>query len=158
MDTRGRWPRTAAKHPVEVCLQLSVKPLAKFLTDGRPLTGQLVWQGGGVQELAEFSLEYTGPRSALLQLRYGLEVGGSVQAVAEQIRIEASHQHFGGLRWYFLCPLTANEHACVHTAWILYLPPEEMYFGCRHCHNLSYRSRQRGRMRTRFRAAVTRNL
>ncbi len=49
---------------------------------------------------------------------------------------------FGGQRWWFTCPITINGVACNHRVGKLYLPPYAKYFGCRHCHRLSYRSCQ----------------
>jgi len=43
---------------------------------------------------------------------------------------------YGGKRWYFLCPL----NNCGRRVAILYL--KGRYFGCRHCHNLTYMSCQ----------------
>lgn len=53
--------------------------------------------------------------------------------------------HFGGKRWWFVCPLIANGRACKRRCRIIYIPPGAGYFGCRQCHNLTYESRQRHR-------------
>ena len=59
----------------------------------------------------------------------------------------SSPQPFGGLRWWFLCPLVGDNGLCGRLAVKLYLPPgpDAVWFGCRHCYGLSYRSRQRRR-------------
>lgn len=49
---------------------------------------------------------------------------------------------FGGLRWWFLCPLIADEQRCERRVGKLHLPPWARYFGCRHCYMLTYRSVQ----------------
>jgi len=48
--------------------------------------------------------------------------------------------HFGGRRWWFICPLTVNGVYCNRRVGRLYLPPNGKYFGCRHCYNLTYES------------------
>jgi len=45
--------------------------------------------------------------------------------------------NFGGERYWFVCPL------CYSRVGALYLAPGDVYFRCRHCNNLSYRSRNR---------------
>ncbi len=48
----------------------------------------------------------------------------------------------GGVRWWFICPLIKNSTPCRRRVGKLYIPPRYKYFGCRHCYELSYRSRQ----------------
>lgn len=47
---------------------------------------------------------------------------------------------YGGDRWWFLCPLIVDGVECNRKVEKLYLPSNSMYFGCRHCHNLTYNS------------------
>jgi hypothetical protein len=49
---------------------------------------------------------------------------------------------YGGKRYRFLCPLVRNGIACGRRAERLFLPPGGQYFGCRACHDLTYRSAQ----------------
>lgn len=53
--------------------------------------------------------------------------------------------HFGGVRYWFVCPLTTEGVYCGRRVGTLYLPPGGNYFGCRHCYNLSYKSRNKSR-------------
>jgi hypothetical protein len=57
-------------------------------------------------------------------------------------RIATTRPRFGGLRWWFVCPLTVNGRPCGRRVGKLYLPPAGRYFGCRHCHDLTYTSCQ----------------
>ncbi len=50
--------------------------------------------------------------------------------------------NFGGVRYWFLCPL----NNCGRRVAKLYKPPGGKYFGCRHCHDLSYESRNESRL------------
>jgi len=45
--------------------------------------------------------------------------------------------YYGGVRYWFGCP------HCGRRIGTLYLAPGDVYFKCRHCNNLSYRSRSR---------------
>jgi hypothetical protein len=47
---------------------------------------------------------------------------------------------WGGLKWWFLCPLIKNGAPCRRRVGKLYQLGR--YFGCRHCHDLTYRSCQ----------------
>jgi hypothetical protein len=51
-----------------------------------------------------------------------------------------TYPHLGGKRWWFICPLILNGVECNPRVRKLYL--RGRYFGCRHCHNLTYRSCQ----------------
>lgn len=47
--------------------------------------------------------------------------------------------HFGGRRWWFICPLSVNGKPCRRRVGKLYSPHSE-WFGCRHCFDLTYES------------------
>ena len=50
--------------------------------------------------------------------------------------------YFGGFRYWFICGLEVNGRYCGRRVAKLYLPPGGIYFGCRHCYNLTYKSCQ----------------
>lgn len=50
--------------------------------------------------------------------------------------------HFGGKRYWFICPWYANGIYCGRRVGVLYLGGK--YFACRHCYDLSYNSRNLG--------------
>src|SRR5205823_10573823 len=58
------------------------------------------------------------------------------------VRLETTPTQFGGRRWWFTCPLVVRGVPCCRRVGKLYLPPGARYFGCRKCHDLSYRSSQ----------------
>jgi hypothetical protein len=62
-----------------------------------------------------------------------------------RVSLSATQPRFGGLRWWFLCPLIVKGRPCNRRVGKLYLPPRAHYFGCRHCHELTYRSCQESR-------------
>lgn len=69
-------------------------------------------------------------------------VTGTTDSFDYRIRLAITRPRFGGLRWWFICPLVANGRPCERRVGKLYLPAGGRYFGCRHCHNLTYRSVQ----------------
>ena len=50
--------------------------------------------------------------------------------------------HFGGRRWWFICPFFVNEYVCGHRVNILYFGKNGSSFGCRHCLDLTYESQK----------------
>jgi hypothetical protein len=57
-----------------------------------------------------------------------------------KIELVTTPCNFGGVRYWFICPLVTNSRACRRRVAKLYLPPGGKYFGCRHCYNLTYES------------------
>ena len=56
-----------------------------------------------------------------------------------KVRLTWTPCHFGGRRWWFICPLVVNGQACNKRVGVLYFSSGK-YFGCRHCNNLTYES------------------
>jgi hypothetical protein len=63
-------------------------------------------------------------------------------ALDYHVQLVTTWPRFGGLRWWFVCPLVVGGRPCDRRVGKLYLPPRARYFGCRHCHRLTYRSAQ----------------
>jgi hypothetical protein len=55
------------------------------------------------------------------------------------VQLEQTKCHFGGSRFWFICPLNKNGKYCGRRVGVLY--KDGNYFGCRHCYNLTYSSR-----------------
>ena len=53
---------------------------------------------------------------------------------------------FGGVRYWFVCPLVRNGAPCGRRVGTLFLSSGGKYFGCRHCYDLSYESRNECRL------------
>ena len=53
--------------------------------------------------------------------------------------------NLGGVRYWFICPLSKGGVYCGRRVGVLYKAPGASYFGCRHCYNLSYESRNETR-------------
>ena len=54
--------------------------------------------------------------------------------------------HFGGVRYWFICPLTIKGNYCGRRVGTLNKAPGANYYGCRHCYDLSYESRNETRL------------
>jgi hypothetical protein len=67
------------------------------------------------------------------------------ERVDYRVPLTVTRLPFGGLRWWFVCPLVVNDNPCKQRVGKLYLPPAGKYFGCRHCYRLTYTSCQESR-------------
>ena len=143
----GRRWGAFVKQTVESCLQLDVNKLARDgLIRRAHATGTLTWTNTATGEgtaSAGFRLEPVGDYYGLIfRLIYAVTVRGDKHDVDEPIRLTTTRPHFGGVRWWFCCPLIVDGVPCGRRVGKLYLPPLARYYGCRHCHDLTYRSAQ----------------
>lgn len=63
-----------------------------------------------------------------------------------KVQLTSTPCNFGGVRYWFICPLSRNGVCCGRRVAKLYKAPGGSYFGCRHCYNLSYESRNECRL------------
>lgn len=54
--------------------------------------------------------------------------------------LESTHRRLRGRCWWLTCPIDVGGHACGARCCKLYLPPNQVIFGCRDCHDLTYES------------------
>ena len=143
----GRWSWSHRKKTTaEECraLDLGLITRGKGLTPGQ--AGTLTWsRGDEMVASVGFEVIATDGRIAV-RLRYSwtprLPPGVTPREVTLDVRLEPGSVPRGGSRWWGRCPLTVDGVPCGRRVGKLYLPPGAMYFGCRTCHRLTYRSRQ----------------
>jgi len=51
--------------------------------------------------------------------------------------------NYGGVRYWFVCPLMVNSRPCKRRIGKLYMAPAGEYFGCRHCYDLTYQCQKK---------------
>ena len=105
-------------------------------------------------ELAAGIARVKSAKSALS--RHGLRVRRSAQRVSwcfrsstraiVEVELVSTSPHYGGLRWWFICPVTVGGRACQRRVRKLYLPPGGRSFACRRCCQLSYTSQRQDDM------------
>lgn len=144
----GKWLRPSPKSTVEECLQLDANRLRRqgILRPGA--FGRLFWQAdtpGKVLASVMFELRRSPQADLTLCLRYSSNQSPSVLT---RIPIEFTYTHRQGLRWWLICPLAHSGENCLRRVAKLYLRDGE--FGCRACHNLTYRSSQCAHQDERF--------
>jgi hypothetical protein len=141
----GIWSgeRLSKKPVVEGRLSLDTSDLKRLnlLVPGIPeRTGSLNWFRGDDRESVS-SISYTltvGEGFGTFRLHAML--GQSGERFDCPVRLVATDCHLGGVRWWFVCPLSANGVICGRRVRKLYLRGND--FGCRHCHRLTYTSSQ----------------
>ncbi len=132
---RGDWYRYDAKMPAEDCAAFTdVNWMNRrgMLADGA--AGSLRWTSSATgEQRAAVGFHTSGD---VLTLDY--TAGG--EPVTIPVRLAYTSPHYGGRRPWFLCPLARAGVPCGRRVGKLYLRGK--LFGCRHCHELTYRSVQ----------------
>lgn len=144
-STRWRWH--SKKYTTDNCRNISIFELKrdKLLQPDQIRSGRWVWRNaysGEEQASVGYELNTNRP-SAYLRLQYtNTSWSGEKTELDYRVRMQTTACHFGGYRWWFICPLTVNGRYCGRRVGKLYLAPGSRYFGCRHCQDLTYRSSQ----------------
>jgi hypothetical protein len=135
-----RWNAHLKRPTVEQGLTLDLGQLARKGCFKSWYSGRVGWSEGG-NETASLGFHVL-PEGGGLVLWLSYRVVGRQQDVEVRVPLETTRPHFGGVRWWFVCPLAVNGRACGRRAGKLYLPPGARYFGCRRCYGLTYTSCQ----------------
>ena len=143
---RRTWQTKA--ETVEDCRVLDINRWVREggLREGVHQFGQWTWSKAVSKEETSslgYELNTLKPSAAWVRLYYTF--ARTQEQVDCRIRLVTTRPGFGGLRWWFRCPLSINDVPCTRRVGKLYLPPGGRYFGCRHCYCLSYTSCQESR-------------
>ena len=149
----GNWPGFGAKTPVERCRSLDTGRWvrARVIAPVTTTFGTWTWRDrftGETRSSLEYEAHATADGSGWVRLTY--RVGTEGPAHNYRVGLLTTRPHFGGLRWWFRCPLIVNGQPCGRRVKMLYLA--RGLFGCRECHDLTYLSCQ-GPSRPRLRGA-----
>jgi hypothetical protein len=119
--------------------------ISKLRKDGMLLSGETIgkisWTSSmtGKTTSVIVLVDVTGEPFALLMYSV-TDRNGNKTDYDYKVSLETTPCYFGGVRYWFACP------SCYQRVGVLYLPPGNTYFRCRHCNNLSYLSRNRCRI------------
>jgi hypothetical protein len=149
---RDQWWRGNKKRVVEHCRVLDANHWMRdgILKGGVCQTGSCCWyrDAGCKEQFAAVSFEVNTLYLAGAWVRLSYIVNAT--QFDYQVGLTATSPRFGGLRWWFICPLVVNGRPCGRRVGKLYLPPGGRYYGCRHCYNLTYTSCQEHDKRVNF--------
>ena len=137
----GSWPGFVAKMPVERCRFLDTGRWVRdgVIVPGMTTRGVWTWTDrftGEVRSSVDYEAHATLDGIGWVRLAY--RVGTEGPAHDYRVALEASRPHFGGMRWWFRCPLPVNGQPCGRRVKKLHLA--RGVFGCRQCGDLTYRS------------------
>jgi hypothetical protein len=121
------WWRSSKKTVVEDCLSIDANRWMRegILTAGIHRAGSWQWTYRSGRQCSigyeVLTHEMTTPR---LRLSYSRTRAGAEEkeSVDYRVRLATSRPRFGGLRWWFICPLTVNGRPCRRRMGKLYLP------------------------------------
>jgi hypothetical protein len=140
-----RWNNHAKKYQVEQCLSLDANHLMRegilqedahrhgFLYEAYSITSEKTYSLG-------YEVDTTDMGYPWIRLFYTIKRTG--ENVVYKILLTTTQPNFGGLRYWFICPLCVSGRVCCKRVRKLYLPHYAKYYGCRHCYDLAYRSSQ----------------
>lgn len=140
----SRWAGYWKKAVVEDCRWLDVNRWMRegIIAPGHWRAGGWIWMDAQTGETTS-SIGYevrTQEASGWVRLRYTFKSGpNNGQAIDYKIPLVTTSPHLGGVRWWFVCP---GRRCGGRRVGKLYLPYGQLYFLCRHCHDLAYRSSQ----------------
>lgn len=137
----GRWS-WSDRWTVEESKSITTKFLNQHhYFDGGIRWGSLTWSRNG-QETGNISLQVStvewDEHIRFMYTQTDRQTGEKTE-LDYKARIVSTACHYGGKRWWFICPLVVNGIPCNHRVGVLHLAGGK-YFGCRHCYNLTYTS------------------
>lgn len=125
------------KSTVEDSLKIDMKNFARDVDLTSPSTGYTSWKSNlGKEDRVGWQVN---PEHSVRLIYTITKASGEKKSFDYEVLIETTPCHYGGERWWFLCPV------CFRRCRIIYQPPGQSIFACRICHDLSYRSRQEGK-------------
>ena len=139
----GEWIRDSKKSTVEDCRAiLDINRIARTTGVQPGSFGEL--SRSAWLQLKPWTVKYI-VHEAGDERQFGVIYRCYGKSISYGIRLESTLVRAGGIRWWFNCPLTVGKHRCGRRSAKLYL--HGRYFGCRNCHDLTYRSCQQTKQR-----------
>jgi hypothetical protein len=145
--SHDHWWRPVKKTAVEHCRHLDANRWTRegILRAGVRHFGAWRWTDaatGAERASIGYEVDTTTPGDPRLWLSYTATGDGAAEMLRYAVPLQATRVCGGGRRWWFTCPLVIDNNPCGRRVGKLYLPPDGRYFGCRHCHGLTYTSCQ----------------
>jgi hypothetical protein len=143
--TYYHWWRPSKKEVVEDCRHLDANRWMRegILKPGVRHSGGWYWFRDAQRKEVASSIGYevnTLDGEGWVRLHYRVSRTG--EDLDYTLDLTTTAPRFGGLRWWFVCPLRVNGVPCYRRVGKVYLPPGGRYYGCRHCYRLTYTSCQ----------------
>ena len=140
-----RW--RSKKDTVEDCWDLDVNWMVRegVFDGGKWCSGAIRWSDPLTgEETSSLGYQVNTPQR-WLRLHYRLPEQD--ESFDYKVQLTTTALPWGGVRWWFICPLITNDYTCGRRVGKLYLGPGGRYYGCRHCNDLTYKSCQESHKR-----------
>ncbi len=139
------------KDTVEDCRSVSIAFLNKhgYFSEPCYMSGTISWTNGYDEQTASISIAVStldGENHIRFQYTTTDHDSGEKTKYDYKVQLTTTPCNFGGIRYWFICPLSKNGVYCGRRVAKLYKAPGANYFGCRHCYDLSYESRNESRL------------
>jgi len=139
------------KDTVEDCRSVSISFLKKhgYLSEPCSMSGSIVWKNYYGEETSSISIAVStmyDDNYVRFQYTTTNRNTGEKTEYDYKVQLTTTPCNFGGVRYWFICPLSKKGVYCGRRVAKLYKAPGANYFGCRHCYNLSYESRNESRL------------
>ena len=129
------------KTTVELCRTISAKGLKDngFFAENK--SGVITWTNSFGENIGTRKIQsYVNGNGNKTYLELMTE--GFVTS-RQEIGLTTTPCNYGGVKWWFVCPVVKDGIYCGNRVGKLYLPPAGEYFGCRQCYDLTYESCQK---------------
>ena len=136
------------KDTVEDCRSVSISFLRKHDYFCGYRSGGIVWKNCCGEETSSIGVTVSsmdGDNYVRFQYTTTDRNTGEKTEYDYKVRLTTTPCNFGGVRYWFICALNVNGVYCGRRVAKLFLAPGANYFGCRHCYNLTYESRNEPR-------------
>ena len=138
------------KDTVEGCRTVSIWFLKKhgYLNAERCKWGGISWTNRNGEETSSIGITVsTFEADSFVRFHYAVtkRSTGEETEYDYKVQLATTPCHFGGIRYWFTCPLSVNGVYCGRRVAKLYCAPGRNYYGCRQCYDLSYESRNETR-------------
>jgi len=139
------------KDTVEDCRSVSISFLRKhdYLSEDSCRSGGICWKNCYGEETSSIGIvvsTFEGENYVRFYYTVTNRSSGEKTEYDYKIQLTTTPCNFGGVRYWFICPLSKNGVYCGRRVAKLYKAPGGNYFGCRHCYDLSYESRNESRL------------
>jgi len=138
------------KDTVEDCRSVSISFLKKhgYLSPECCQSGGISWKNRYGEETSSIGITVsTFEAHSFVRFYYTVTKRSTGEKIEcdYKVQLTTTPCNFGGVRYWFICPLSKNGVYCGRRVSKLYCAPGGNYYGCRHCYNLSYESRNETR-------------
>jgi hypothetical protein len=106
-------------------------------------SGGIEWKSGFSDEKSSVGIEVCTIESYVRFFYTQTEENGGKKQFDYKVQLTTTPCNYGGVRYWFICPLSKNGVYCGKRVGVLYKAGD--YFGCRHCYELTYSSKNENR-------------